>query len=341
MINRTWRTVIAAILAALALIATALPVSAASDKGLYGSADPTYDGVIRQSLALWALQENDVTPAPAAISWLVTQQCADGSFQGYRVDTSVPCAPFNSETFTGPDTNSTASAAIALYLNGRTTEARKAIVWLNSTQNADGGFPYSKGADSDTNSTGLALLALRTVQPQDRSARIPQAQQWLARTQFPCSADKAGAFPYQPGGGASMLATTDAIAGLAITVPVEPATRLTRNPACRGSSARIAAHFLAQSIMASGALPGDFGGAPDYSSTARAIAAMSEMGVGKAAVRTGLRTLQAQARSYAIADGIAQPGPLGLLILVADATGTSPTSFGGVNLIRTLTSSMR
>lgn len=332
-----------AITAVLAVVAstTAFPAHAASDKGLYGSADPSYDGVIRQSLALWALQETDVTPAPAAVNWLIDQQCADGSFQGYRADTSTPCAPFNSETFTGPDTNSTASAAIALYLNGRTSEARRAIVWLNSVQNADGGFPYSRGAESDTNSTGLALLALRTVQPQDRSARIPQAQQWLARTQFPCSAAKAGAFPYQPGGGASMLATTDALSGLAITVPVEPAPRLTRNPACRGSSARIAAHFLASSLMQSGALPGDFGGAPDYSSTARAVVAMSEMGVGKAAVRTGLRTLQSQVRNYAIPDGVAQPGPLGLLILVADATGTSPASFGGVNLIRSLTVSMR
>lgn len=323
------------------IVGVALPAHAASDKGLYGSSDPTYDGVIRQSLALWALAENGVTPAPAAIRWLVSQQCADGSFQGYRSNTSIPCEPFNAETFSGPDSNSTATAAVALYLTGRTAEARKAITWLNSIQNPDGGWPYSAGADSDTNSTGLSLLALRTVQPQDRSARVPQGQAWLSRTQFACNTSTPGAFPFQPGGGASMLASTDAIVGLAVTEPIEPASVLTRNPACKGNTARKAAHFLAQQVMPTGVIPGDFGGSPDYSSTARAVIAMSELGVGKAAVNKGLQALKRNARAYALPDGVAQPGALGLLMLTADATDSSLTSFGGINLTRTLTASMR
>ena len=62
--------------------------------------------------------------------------------------------------FTGEDTNSTALAALALRSVGRTTEADRAIAWLEKARAADGGFPYFVGGASDANSTADVLIAL-------------------------------------------------------------------------------------------------------------------------------------------------------------------------------------
>ncbi|MEV8207278.1 hypothetical protein AB0P40_18575, partial [Streptomyces sp. NPDC079189] len=48
--------------------------------GLYGTKDPTYDGVWRQSLAFIAQRLEGVTPAAASVDWLVAQQCASGAY---------------------------------------------------------------------------------------------------------------------------------------------------------------------------------------------------------------------------------------------------------------------
>lgn len=113
---------ITSVLAAVA--ATALSVSLlaapaqAADTGLYGNTDPTSDGVFRQSLAILGLTASGLRPAPSAVQWLKDQQCANGAFQSYRADTSTPCAPSDPAAFTGPDTNSTALAAMALQASG-------------------------------------------------------------------------------------------------------------------------------------------------------------------------------------------------------------------------------
>ena len=65
------------------------PASAAAapkNVGLYGSSDPTYDGVFRQSLAILGLHAAGQTPDPTAIDWLLDQQCADGGFSSYNAD---------------------------------------------------------------------------------------------------------------------------------------------------------------------------------------------------------------------------------------------------------------
>jgi len=336
-IMRAAITVFAA--SALAVLSTA-PAHAA-DRGLYGSADPTYNGVLRQSLAIMGLASVDVTPAKPAVTWLLGQQCTDGSFEAYRKDTTVPCGPSNPTEFSGPDVNSTAAAAAALALAGEQAAARRAVVWLNNAQNDDWGWPYYVGGDSDANSTALGILALRTVTPQDRSARVPNAIDYLATLQFPCSTATGGALPYQAGGAASSLASSEAIASIGARLPVEPSTSLKRNPPCgKGSLTRLASYVAAQ-ISTAGALPSDLGTGQDLGSTARSVIGLTAMGVGRAAVRTGTRTLVAGARDYALKDGVANPGSLGLLLMVAEATGTSPRSFGGVNLVSTLTGSMQ
>lgn len=338
--KRTLRAAIS-VFAASVLVAMTGAAAHAADRGLYGSSDPTYNGVLRQSLAIMGLASVEVAPAKPAVTWLLGQQCADGSFEAYRRDTSVSCGPSNPTEFSGPDVNTTAAAATALALVGEQAAARRAVVWLNNVQNDDWGWPYYAGGDSDANSTALGILALRTVTPQDRSARVPNAIDYLATLQLPCGTATGGALPYQAGGAASSLASSEAIASIGARLPLEPAAVLKRNPPCgKGALTRLAS-YLASQISAKGSLTSDLGTGQDLGSTARSVIGLNALGVGRAAVRTGTATLIAGAREYALKDGVANPGSLGLLLMVAEATGTSPRSFGGVNLVSTLTGSMQ
>lgn len=113
--------------------------SVAIPDGLYGTADPTYDGVWRQSLALLAQRTTGVTPAERAVAWLTGQQCANGAFAAFRADTAKPC-----DAKLMVDTNSTAAAVQALAaLGGHKATTDKAVGWLKSVQNADGGWGYT------------------------------------------------------------------------------------------------------------------------------------------------------------------------------------------------------
>lgn len=186
--------------------------------GLFGLADqdPTYDGATRQGLALLALHAVGIDDA-LGLGWLEDQQCADGSFVAYRADTSVACPAVDAAGYSGPDTNSTAFAAMALHAEGATAAATAATSWLAGTRSADGGFPFfgDPTQPSDGNSTGVVLLALTTV-----SGTVDdQAVAALAALQSPCGADPAdvGGIAFQPSGGViapDQMATIQALQGL-------------------------------------------------------------------------------------------------------------------------------
>ncbi len=131
--------------------------------GLFGSQDPSFDGVYRQSLALLATVAAGRTPAPAAVAWLLAQQCADGGFEAFRASHAAACQAPNSASFSGEDTNSTGIAAQALHALGHATQAGKAVDWLAGKQSDDGGWAYypdgAAGNDPDANSTALGLSA--------------------------------------------------------------------------------------------------------------------------------------------------------------------------------------
>jgi hypothetical protein len=218
-----------------------------ADAGLFGSADPLYDGATRQGLAMRALSTAGVAVPAAAADWLEAQQCADGSWQAYRADPSAPCV-LDAANFSGPDTNSTALAVMGLVAAGRTGAtgaAAAGVDWLLSVINADLGWGYFEGSDSDTNSSALGIQAVASLTgfaailqsavrtgAFARSASVSLAAAlegtpaFLATVQIPCDAQAdPGAFDYQLVGGtlsANLLATAQATAALAFDGSLQP-----------------------------------------------------------------------------------------------------------------------
>ena len=324
-----------------------------STTGLYGSADPTYDGVFRQSLAILGLTSAGVKPSAPGITWLLDQQCADGSYQAYRADLAAPCAPSDPAKATGPDTNSTAAAIAALMAIdntgaapaatiGKVTDAAaRAGLWLGKQQLKDGGWPYFPGGASDANSTGLALAGVMTQAPNFKVPAYVAASRFLSTLVAPCGSADGGGLGYQKGAKPDASASSQGLLGLTAAVPVAGPKKLAGTPSCSGTTGRKVASYLSSRILAKGALDSSFGSGPDYTSTASTVMAFVAAGYGKPAVAKATATLAANARAFAEKDGAAVPAALGLLLMVSEATGKNPRSFGGINLVTALQGSQR
>jgi hypothetical protein len=344
--------VAAAAAATLTATITAPPAIAApsATTGLYGTADPTYDGVFRQSLAIMGLAANEIAPPAAAISWLLGQQCADGSFQAYRADLSQPCAKADPVNYTGPDTNSTAVALMALMaldtdrvrvpaatVSRIVDAADKAGRWLRTQQNADGGWPYYSGSASDANSTGLSLAGILTQAPSYDVPAYRKAARFLGTLAASCT--DGGGLAYQAGSKVDGSATSQGLVGLVGPMPVSGPRALAAGAPCTSTAKGKATSYLVRALLPTGVLSSSTGGA-DYSSTATAVLGLVAAEQGRTAVAKATRALKANATAYVTADGTS-PGAAGLLLMVAEATGAKPTSFGGLNLVRTLNASIR
>jgi hypothetical protein len=345
--------------AAPAPTAVALPAAPADRAvtGLFGSADATYDGVFRQSLAITGLAAVGASIPAASVRWLARQQCADGSFEAYRASLATPCRPADPVSYTGKDTNSTALGALALDAAGRTTRARKAAAWLRATQNKDGGFPYYPGGASDANSTGLALVALRafglTASELRSTRRSATAVAYLRSVQARCGAPAAdrgglgyqGPRPVVP----DPLASGQAALGLSGSLPVTPRRPAATSTALRcvdgratsdATVAGAASGWLARTLRANnGAMPSAFGPGVDLAATAWAVLALRARRTPPTANAVAIATITLERRAAGFvrgSDGVDRPAALGLLLLVADATGRPPRNFGGVNLVARL-----
>lgn len=340
-----------AVCTAIACAALAGPSSAATvDRGLYGAADPTYDGVFRQSLALLGLASQDVTPPASAVTWLLNQQCSDGSFEDYRADTAQPCAAPDPANYAGPDTNSTAMALMALMalddsriglapaaLSRVVDAAEAAGTWIRRQQNADGGWPYHPGGQSDANSTGLSLAAANTWGGFYGSLPFRRAMRYLGSVAASCA--DGGGFAYQAGSRPDALSTSQGVLGITGSLPVARQPKAVITATCTNSAWTKGSSYLAKGLATSGVLPSSMGG-PDYASTAYAVLGLSLAREGRNAITAGVKALKAGARDYVTGSGV-NPGAAGLLLMVAEATGSTPTSFGGVNLMSALTGSLR
>jgi hypothetical protein len=348
---RTTRTIAAAGAIAIATFGLASPASAASTTGLYGSADPTFDGVYRQSLAIIGLTSNGVKPSPAAITWLISQQCKDGSFQQFRADLTKPCDPVDAANSKGPDSNATSLALLALMSVDNTNMASSALIskavtaadaaglWLRKSQHADGGWAYFAGSPSDASSTGVALAALASQAPNRQQPNIVKGTKFLASLITPCGTPDGGEMTYEKGSKPDGLSSSQALFGLVGTVPVQAPRKLGPAPKCAGTAANKIASHLSTRLASEGTLPSSFGDGPDYTATATAVVDLAAMSVSKAAITKSLAALKAHVKEYTSPSTGTSAAALGLLLSVAKATGSNPTSFGGIDLISTLVKS--
>ncbi|GHD83674.1 prenyltransferase/squalene oxidase repeat-containing protein [Streptomyces naganishii] len=350
----------AAALAAVAVIGTAAPAVAADSSpspspvlpsGLYGHTDPKYDGVWRQSLALLAQHTAGVRPAAKAVDWLAGQQCADGAFAAFRAEPARAC-----DAKVMVDTNSTAAAVQALAaLGGHDSATAKAVTWLKSVQNKDGGWGYTPGGPSDTNSTSVVAgaLAATGLKPADvRKDGRPGGKSpydALLKLALPCTGGDAGAgaFAYQPDKKGKLAANADATAAgvvglLGQGLAAKPAPKAGAAAHCTDSgkatperAAANGASYLAGAVAKNGYLTSVLPGStdqPDYGNTADAVVALAAQG-GAAQAQKPLKWLEKHSESWAKQSG---PAAYAQLIFAANATGTDPRDFGGTDLVARL-----
>ncbi|MFG3099044.1 prenyltransferase/squalene oxidase repeat-containing protein [Streptomyces sp. NPDC048182] len=317
--------------------------SASTPDGLYGSGDPQYDGVWRQSLALLAQHTVKVTPAAEAVEWLTSQQCADGAFPAFRPDPAKAC---DAKTVT--DTNSTAAAVQALAaLGGHDDVVKGAVGWLRGVQNKDGGWGYNAGGPSDANSTSVVIgaLAAAGTDPGSVVKGGKKPTDALLTFALPCgtAAKDAGAFAFQPDKGklvANPDATAAAVLGALGKGLVAEAGKATGNADGCGAKtpAQGAAHgagYLTRALAKDGHLTSALAGAdpqPDYGNTADAVVALAAQGGADKAAKP-LAWLEQNSAAWAKQSG---PAAYAQLILAAHATGSDPRHFGEADLVTQL-----
>ncbi|ARZ70355.1 hypothetical protein SMD11_4762 [Streptomyces albireticuli] len=353
----------AAALAAAAVLSAAMAPAAFADaspspkSGLYGTTDPKFDGVFRQSLAFVAQDAVGVRPAKSAVDWLTGQQCADGAFPGYRADTSKACDPQKEEF-----TDATAAAVQGLVAAGGQGDAvKKGLDWLKAHQNADGGWGYQAGSPSDANSTSIAVGAFAAAGQDAAKAAVKDGKNpvdALLTFQLGCDAkeEERGAFSYlkdKDGLRADNLAS--AAAGLATRgkgflvdpvkkdadAPVKPLS-CEGDDSARPKDAAAAAEAVDGYLTAvldknGGYLLPSMPGAPakpDQGNTADAVIALAAGGHRTAAEKPLKWLASKESGTAAWADK--NPGKLAKLVLAAHAAGADPRSFGGADLVAQL-----
>ncbi|MET9731683.1 prenyltransferase/squalene oxidase repeat-containing protein [Streptomyces sp. NPDC006458] len=341
----------AALAAAVAVLGAAVPAAAAPSPspsaqlpdGLYGTGDPTYDGVWRQSLTLLAQTEQNVVPADKAVDWLTGQQCANGAFASYRPDPAKAC-----DAKTVLDTNATAVAVQALGATGGHEEAAgKAVTWLKSVQNKDGGWGYNPGGASDANSTSVVVGALVAAgeQPDKVVKGGKSPYDALLTLALPCAGKDAGAFAYQPDKSGKLFANADATAAAVMgslgealagtNAGDDKASPSCAKPGDREQAARNGASYLAGALAKDKHLMSSMPGAedqPDFGNTADAVVALAAAGFGEQAAASA-HWLESNALPWAEQSG---PAAYAQLVLAAQAGGIDPRAFGGKDLVSLL-----
>ncbi|MFD9500656.1 prenyltransferase/squalene oxidase repeat-containing protein [Streptomyces sp. NPDC060035] len=319
--------------------------------GLYGTKDPTYDGVWRQSLAFLAQKIELVTPATESVDWLVGQQCDDGAFASYR-DASKPCG-----AKTVADTNATAAAVQAMVeLAVHREVVDMGVGFLKSVQNEDGGWGYNPGSPSDANSTAVVIGALaRAGVPLADVTTDGGKTPYTALQTFalPCGGEGGGAFAYQPDKDGKLAANADATAAAVLGAMGKGLAAGNSNavkaPVChKGTgltaeqSAQNGAYYLAGALAESGHLelppmPGaeDSSPQPDFGNTADAVVALAASGH-KDKAAGAVTYLKKNAQGWAKEGG---PAATAQLVLAAHATGADARDFGGVDLVKQLNAS--
>ncbi len=198
-----------------------------ADAGLFGSADPTFDGAFRQGVALAALAaahvERSRTFAPAA--WLmqpaVRQRLVDVVPAGHH--RAVP----------GGRPEHVRRPRHEQHCDGRTRPCRRTRSYPNvfrtavsfaHVRSADGGYPFlaAPGQSSDPDSTALVIQAVIA-----EHAKPGTAVDALATFQLGCSdpVDSRGAYFFPGSRGVSILATVQSVPAAALkALPLAPSS---------------------------------------------------------------------------------------------------------------------
>lgn len=334
--------------------------------GLYGKADPKFDGVWRQSLTLLAQDGAGAVPAKKAVDWLAGQQCADGSFTAYRADadgSGAKCDPKK----TPSDINATAAAVQALAaVGGRGGAVGKAVDWLKDVQNKDGGWGYAPGGPSDANSVSVVVGALSAAGEEPEKVRKGGRSPYdaLFAFQLGCDTegvkkDQRGAFAYQPDKKGKLAPNDDAtaaavLAGHGAGLLPEPLKKddkgdgklsgadcdaMKKSAKSRTAPAGAAdsgAAYLAAVLKRNGGhlkslTPGEDG--PDYANTADAVIALAAGGHA-AEARDSLGWLRENFTKWDKSKN--DPAALSSLMLASRAAGGDPAKLGGTDLLKRL-----
>ncbi|MFI9200602.1 prenyltransferase/squalene oxidase repeat-containing protein [Streptomyces sp. NPDC053048] len=315
--------------------------------GLFGTGDPKFDGVFRQSLALLAQKAAGVSPAAQSVDWLAGQQCADGGFAAFRAETGKAC-----DEKAGEFTDATAAAVQALAaVGGRADAVKKGLGWLTSHQNEDGGWGMNPGSPSDANSTSTAIGALAAAgqDPAEATAKSGKnPYDSLLSFQAGCDKkeDERGGFaPNDLASAAAALGTLGkgylvAPAGKGKDKPVKPlecADDESAKPKDAPAAAEAVAAQLSKKIEANGGfLKSSMTPAqgPDTGTTADAALALAAGGHTEAADKA-MRWLQGDRNGTAEwAKG--NPGRLAKIVLTVHAAGGDPRSFAGTDFVKAL-----
>ncbi|MFZ0325150.1 MAG: prenyltransferase/squalene oxidase repeat-containing protein [Actinomycetes bacterium] len=342
----------ATLLVAPAFLAAAAGPSYAADApygvGLFGSQDPTYDGVYRQGLSILALDASGAQVPTDSVTWLLGQQCSDGGFTSYH-------AP-GDRCGDARDSNATSMAAMALYRVGHPTDAGRAIEWLLGHQLPNGGWEYSAGWGGDANSTALAVQALLAagMLPDEMPASGGNTPyDFLSTLQLGCDAtpQQRGAFDYQAEDplAPNDYATVQAVQALAgSTLPVEPGPvaagagspvcpAVVRTGTTSDELAGRGAAYLVGRLAASGdVIPNAFGPGADLGSTANAVLALVADGSGSPQLQTSYQALVDGSAGYTVAHGVVVPAAAAITLLAAHAVGGDLSALGDGHLVAQL-----
>ena len=123
--------------------------------------------VTGQALVILAFVAYGQAIPPAALTWLANAQGSEG---GWAFDGSTGAG--------SADTNTTGLVlqALAAGQGSNASVAQKAIAYLHTQQNPDGGFPYQHGPGnaSDANSTAMVIMGLQAAGENPDSAAWKQ-----------------------------------------------------------------------------------------------------------------------------------------------------------------------
>lgn len=207
--TRTWRLLLATLLALVGLVAPSLPAQAAATGAnaaarylastLVGETDDAYvasdvDALIGMAAANDAALQTDIdallatvkagaktyaTSGGRAAKLALVAQAYDLSPSAFGIDlVSLMKADIKADGSVGAYPSPFASGLTIIGLKAAGSEVPASVVtWMEGQQNPDGGFGWAKGQASDADNTALAILGLPAGAARDKAVAWAQASQ--------------------------------------------------------------------------------------------------------------------------------------------------------------------